>query len=151
MSEAAMAFLCLVLTAFFFHSAVFPRTKTFLCDYDNTYQYYPWMHKVASDWRALTPPLWDFSVAAGLPFPGELQTAAFYPINILYVWLTGIPTPGKLDVLIDPTDGFMSVTVPAGTSAVQWSYWPWWLVPEMVCWLLGAVILAAFSLLRKAA
>jgi hypothetical protein len=100
MSEAAMALLCLVLTAFFFHSAIFPRTKTFLCDPDNTYQYYPWMHKVASDWRTLTPPLWDFSVDAGLPFPGELQTAAFYPINILYVWLAGIPTPRKLDVLI---------------------------------------------------
>jgi hypothetical protein len=99
-SEAAMALLCLVLTAVFFRSALFPRTKTFLCDHDNTYQYYPWMHKVASDWRSLTPPLWDFSVDAGLPFPGELQTAAFYPISILYVWLTGLPTPGKVDVLI---------------------------------------------------
>jgi hypothetical protein len=99
-SEAAMALLCLALTLIFFHSAVFPRTKTFLCGYDNTYQYYPWMHKLADDWRALTPPLWDFSVEAGFPFPGEWNTAAFYPINILYVWLTGIPTPVKLDVLI---------------------------------------------------
>jgi Bacterial membrane protein YfhO len=99
-SEAAMALLCLALTFIFFHSAVFPRTKTFLCGYDNTYQYYPWMHKLADDWRALTPPLWDFSVEAGFPFPGEWQTAAFYPINILYVWLTGIPSPAKLDVLI---------------------------------------------------
>jgi Bacterial membrane protein YfhO len=99
-SEAAMALLCLALTFIFFHSAVFPRTKTFLCGYDNTYQYYPWMHKLADDWRALTPPLWDFSVEAGFPFPGEWNTAAFYPVNILYVWLTGIPTPTKLDVLI---------------------------------------------------
>jgi hypothetical protein len=51
---------------------------------------------------------------------------------------------------IDPTDSFMSLTVPAGTSAVYWSYWPWWLVPGMVCWLLGAVILAAFSLSGRA-
>jgi membrane protein YfhO len=99
-SEAAMALLCLVLTFIFFHSAVFPRTKTFLCGYDNTYQYYPWMHKLADDWRALTPPLWDFSVEAGFPFSGEWNTAVFYPVNILYVWLTGIPTPVKLDVLI---------------------------------------------------
>jgi hypothetical protein len=99
-SEAAMAVLCLALTFIFFHSAVFPRTKTFLGGIDNTYQYYPWMHKLAEDWRALVPPLWDFSVEAGFPFPGEWQTAAFYPINILYVWLTGIPTPAKLDVLI---------------------------------------------------
>ena len=98
--EAVMALLCLVLTALYFHSALFPRTNTFLSDYDNTHQYYPWMHKVARDWRALAPPLWDFSVEAGVPFPGELQTAAFYPINILYVWLTGIPTPAKLDLLI---------------------------------------------------
>ena len=95
-----MAFLCLVLTFIFFHSAVFPRTSTFLCGYDNTYQYYPWMHKLADDWRALAPPLWDFSVEAGFPFSGEWNTGAFYPINILYVWLTGIPTPAKLDVLI---------------------------------------------------
>lgn len=98
-SEAAMAVLCLALTFIFFHSAVFPRTKTFLYG-DNMLQYYPWMHKLADDWRALTPPLWDFSVEAGFPFPGEWNTAAFYPINILYVWLTGIPTPAKLDVLI---------------------------------------------------
>jgi hypothetical protein len=98
-SEAAMALLCLFLTFIFFHSAVFPRTETFLYG-DNMLQYYPWMHKLADDWRALAPPLWDFSVEAGFPFPGEWNTAAFYPINILYVWLTGIPTPVKLDVLI---------------------------------------------------
>jgi hypothetical protein len=98
-SEAAMAFLCLALTFIFFHSMLFPRTRTFLYG-DNMLQYYPWMHKLADDWRALAPPLWDFSVEAGFPFPGEWNTAAFYPINILYVWLTGIPTPVKLDVLI---------------------------------------------------
>src|SRR4029077_3412965 len=98
-SEAAMALLCLALTFIFFHSAVFPRTKTFLYG-DNMLQYYPWMHKLADDWRALAPPLWDFSVEGGFPFPGEWNTGAFYPINMLYVWLTGIPTPVKLDLLI---------------------------------------------------
>src|SRR6266576_2411293 len=68
-SEAAMALLCLALTFIFFHSAVFPRTKTFLYG-DNMLQYYPWMHKLADDWRALAPPLWDFSVEAGFPFRG---------------------------------------------------------------------------------
>ncbi len=98
-SEVAMALLCLALTFIFFHSAVFPRTKTFLYG-DNMLQYYPWMHKLADDWRALAPPLWDFSVEGGFPFPGEWNTGAFYPINILYAWLTGIPTPAKLDALI---------------------------------------------------
>ena len=98
-SEAAMALVCLVLTFSFFHSAVFPRTKTFLYG-DNMLQYYPWMCKLADDWRALAPPLWDFAVEGGFPFPGEWNTAAFYPINIIYVWLTGTPTPVKLDVLI---------------------------------------------------
>jgi hypothetical protein len=98
-SEAAMGLLCLALTFIFFHSAVFPRSKTFLYG-DNMLQYYPWMHKLADDWRALAPPLWDFSVEGGFPFPGEWNTAAFYPINILYVWLTGIPTSVKLEVLI---------------------------------------------------
>jgi len=98
-SEAAMALLCLALTFIFFQSALFPRTKTFQYG-DNMLQYYPWMHKLADDWRALAPPLWDFSVEGGFPFSGEWNTAAFYPVNILYVWLTGIPTPVKLDVLI---------------------------------------------------
>lgn len=98
-SEAAMALLCLAVTFIFFHSAVFPRTRTFLYG-DNMLQYYPWMHKFADDWRALAPPLWDFSVEGGFPFSGEWNTAAFYPINILYVWITGIPTPVKLDSLL---------------------------------------------------
>jgi hypothetical protein len=98
-SEAMTALLCLALTLIFFHSAIFPRTKTFLYG-DNMLQYYPWMHKLADDWRAFAPPLWDFSVEGGFPFPGEWNTAAFYPINILYVWLTGIPTPLKLDLLL---------------------------------------------------
>jgi hypothetical protein len=99
-SESAMALLCFALTIAFFHSVVFPRTETFVCNEDNTYQYYPWMNKLATDWRSLTPPLWDFSVDAGFPFSGELQTGAFYPINILYVWITGMPTPANLDALI---------------------------------------------------
>jgi hypothetical protein len=41
---------------------------------------------------------------------------------------------------------FMSVTVPSGTSTVQWSYHPWWLIPGMCCWLLGAVMLTAMKL-----
>jgi hypothetical protein len=48
---------------------------------------------------------------------------------------------------IDPSwPHFMSVTVPSGTSTVQWSYHPWWLIPGMCCWLLGAVILTAMKL-----
>jgi len=58
------------------------------------------MHKLADDWRRLSAPLWDFSVEAGFPFAGEIQTGAFYPVNILYVWLCGIPLPLKLDFLI---------------------------------------------------
>ena len=100
LEEIGFALLCLALTLFFFHAAIFHRTGTFLYNYDNTYQYYPWMHKLASDWRFLSAPLWDFSVDAGLPFPGEIQTGAFYPVNILYVWLSGVPTPAKLDFLI---------------------------------------------------
>jgi len=41
---------------------------------------------------------------------------------------------------------FMSVTVPSGTSTVQWSYRPWWLIPGTCCWLLGAVMLTAMKL-----
>jgi hypothetical protein len=41
---------------------------------------------------------------------------------------------------------FMSVTVPSGRSTVQWSYRPWWLIPGICCWLVGAVILTVITL-----
>jgi hypothetical protein len=100
LEEIGFALLCLALTLSFFHEVTFHRTATFIYGVDNTYQYYPWMHKLASDWRLLSAPLWDFSVEAGFPFPGEIQTGAFYPVNILYVWLSGVPTPAQLDFLI---------------------------------------------------
>jgi uncharacterized membrane protein YfhO len=40
---------------------------------------------------------------------------------------------------------FMSVTVPSGTSTLQWSYHPWWLIPGICCWLLGAVMLDCYE------
>jgi hypothetical protein len=100
LEEIGFALLCLALTLSFFHEVTFHRTATFVHGFDNTYQYYPWMHKLASDWRHLSAPLWDFSVEAGFPFAGEIQTGAFYPVNILYVWLSGVPMPPKLDFLI---------------------------------------------------
>lgn len=100
LEEIGFALLCLALPLAFFHEVTFHRTATFLHGFDNTYQYYPWMHKLADDWRRLSAPLWDFSVEAGFPFAGEIQTGAFYPVNILYVWLCGIPLPLKLDFLI---------------------------------------------------
>jgi hypothetical protein len=100
LEEIGFALLCLALTLAFFHEVTFHRTGTFLYGIDNTYQYYPWMHKLARDWHHLSAPLWDFSVEAGFSFPGEIQTGAFYPVNILYVWLSGVPTPAKLDFLI---------------------------------------------------
>lgn len=100
LEEIGFALLCLALTLTFFHEVTFHRSATFVHGFDNTYQYYPWMHKLASDWRSLSAPLWDFSVEAGFPFAGEIQTGAFYPVNILYVWLRGTPLPAKLDFLI---------------------------------------------------
>ena len=100
LEEIGFALLCLALTLAVFHEAFFHRSGTFLYGLDNAYQYYAWMHKLARDWHHLCAPLWDFSVEAGFPFPGEIQTGAFYPVNILFVWLSGVPTPGKLDFLI---------------------------------------------------
>lgn len=98
--ELGRACVCLTLTLLFFHQVVMPRTETFIYNFDNTYQYYAWMHKVVNDWRTLSPPLWDFAVDAGLPFPGEMQTAAFYPVNIVFAWFAGTVTPAKLDLLL---------------------------------------------------
>jgi len=98
--EAAVGLLCLGLTLGFFQTVFYPRSATFVHSFDNTYQYYAWIYKFAQDWRSLHPPLWDFAVEAGIPFPGELQTGAFYPVGILYVWLAGTLNPAKVDFLL---------------------------------------------------
>jgi len=53
---------------------------------------------------------------------------------------------GVATAIDSPWPHFMSVTVPSGTSTVQWSYRPWWLIPGICCWLLGAVMLTAMKL-----
>ncbi len=45
------------------------------------------------------PAFYHRSATTAFPFPGELQTGAFYPISVGYVWLTGLPS-AKLDFLI---------------------------------------------------
>ena len=67
---------------------------------DNSFQYYPWMHRNVAAWRNLTPPLWDFSTDCGTNYSGEMQTGAFYPVNILWAWLTGLATQRALDILV---------------------------------------------------
>src|SRR5688572_20255107 len=90
----------LMATTLVFWRVVGPHDRTFLTWYDNVVQYYAWMHRVVEGWQQLTPPLWDFSTNSGTSFVGELQTAVFYPLNILLAWTIDTPSPVVLDRFI---------------------------------------------------
>lgn len=98
--EASYAGAIISFTIVFFWRVIVAADLTFITWYDNVAQYYAWMHRLADGWRTLTPPLWDFTTDAGTPFVGELQTAVFYPLNILFVWIVGRPSVLALDWLI---------------------------------------------------
>jgi len=81
-------------------SPVVSGKRTFLTWYDNSVQYFAWMHRIVESWASLTPPLWDFATDSGTPFAGELQTGAFYPLAIVFAWIARELTPYLLDWFI---------------------------------------------------
>ena len=46
-------------------------------------QFYPWQHLAVETWRAGSVPLWNPLAGAGAPLAANLQTAAFYPLNLV--------------------------------------------------------------------
>jgi hypothetical protein len=50
-------------------------------------QFYPWQHIAVETWRAGEAPLWNSLAGNGAPLAANLQTAAFYPLNFLYLLL----------------------------------------------------------------
>jgi hypothetical protein len=50
-------------------------------------QFVPWQRMAASMWRAGHLPLWNPLVGCGAPLAANYQTAAFYPLNVLYLLL----------------------------------------------------------------
>jgi hypothetical protein len=50
-------------------------------------QFVPWQRVAAAMWRAGHLPLWNPLVGCGAPLAANYQTAAFYPLNLLYLLL----------------------------------------------------------------
>jgi hypothetical protein len=61
---------------------------TLVRGFDGSVQSFAWLSKLARDWSALEPPLWDFTSFSGTSFIGEIQTGVLYPGNILLGWLS---------------------------------------------------------------
>lgn len=47
-------------------------------------QIYPWRHLAIDNFREGNMPLWNPYAFSGTPLSANLQTAAFYPLNILF-------------------------------------------------------------------
>lgn len=67
---------------------IFHRT-TFFTNLDNVDQFYTWYQKLATSLHDGYLPIWNSNVFSGQSFVGELQPGAFYPLNIIWVWLFG--------------------------------------------------------------
>jgi len=50
-------------------------------------QFVPWQRMAAALWRGGHLPLWNPLVGCGAPLAANYQTAAFYPLNVLYLLL----------------------------------------------------------------
>ena len=50
-------------------------------------QFYPWQRMAAEYYQAGQLPLWNSLVGSGAPLAANLQTGAFYPLNLLYLLL----------------------------------------------------------------
>lgn len=50
-------------------------------------QFVPWQRMAAEMWRGGRLPLWNPLVGCGAPLAANYQTAAFYPLNVLYLLL----------------------------------------------------------------
>ncbi len=75
--------LLLLATALFYWKILFSREFTLLTGYEGVSQAYAWLQFWIVSIRHGTLPLWDPYSVAGHAFGGEMQTAAFYPLNLV--------------------------------------------------------------------
>ena len=87
--ERILCVAVLILVPLFGFCTVLSGSESFFISSDNVNQAYPWYQKLAIAIHAGYLPIWDANVLAGHSFVGEFQTAIFYPLNILWVWLFG--------------------------------------------------------------
>lgn len=74
-------------------------------------QFVPWQRMAAAMWRAGHLPLWNPLVGCGAPLAANYQTAAFYPLNLLYLLL--------------PTEVALSWTTAFHLALAGWGMYRW--------------------------
>lgn len=78
------ALFCLLLaTVVFYWQILLTRQYSLLTEQEAVNQGYSWFHFWITQLRRGAAPLWDPYTSVGHSFSGEMQTAAFYPLNLL--------------------------------------------------------------------
>jgi hypothetical protein len=75
--------LFLPVTALFYWKILLTHQFSLLTDGESVNQGYSWMHFTITSIRHGRLPIWDPYTLSGHSFPGEMQTAAFYPVHLL--------------------------------------------------------------------
>ncbi len=78
----SMFWLLLIMVAFYW-KILLTRQFSLLTESEGINQAYAWYHFWIASLRQATLPLWDPYMFAGRSFAGEMQTSAFYPLNLL--------------------------------------------------------------------
>src|ERR1035441_9342971 len=77
------ACLIVVLAILFYWKILLVSQYSLLMGYEGTNQMYAWLNFAVSTMRQGIWPAWDPFAFSGHPFAGEMQTGAFYPLNLL--------------------------------------------------------------------
>ncbi len=80
---AKSAFLLLLIMVLFYWKILFTGQFSLLTESEGVNQAYAWYDYWVSALRQGAFPLWDPYTFSGHPFAGEMQTAIFYPLNVL--------------------------------------------------------------------
>jgi hypothetical protein len=82
--------LLLALIAVYYWKILFTDQFSLLTVSEGASQAYAWLHFWVASVLQGTLPLWDPYTFSGRPFPGEMQTQAFYPLHLIFLL-----TPGR--------------------------------------------------------
>ncbi len=86
-SRTTWLLLLLLIMVLFYWKILLTRQFSILTDFEGANQTYSWFHFWVATLRQGVAPLWDPYVFSGRSFSGEMQTGAFYPLNLFLALL----------------------------------------------------------------
>src|SRR5579859_3344424 len=86
-SRAKWMLLLLLTVVLFYWKLLLTRQFSILTDFEGANQTYSWFQFWVASLRQGVAPVWDPYVFAGRSFSGEMQTGAFYPLNLFLALL----------------------------------------------------------------